>query len=62
MSMDRDDMKRMREAVAENTGERYCAYCSNYRPTGGGKFMVNKSNRRWMCQDCRNIRKERMSR
>jgi len=48
-------INQMREAVAQYTGERHCAYCSKYRPLEGGRFKSNNS--RWMCKACIDFRK-----
>ena len=55
--MRRDEMNRMREAVAQSTGERYCAYCAKYKPLQGGRFKSMRSQKRWQCKDCVELRK-----
>lgn len=47
----RDEMNRMREAVAETLGERFCSSCNRHKKTAGGKFKFSRT-RMWRCADC----------
>lgn len=53
----RMEMSRMREAVAEATGERFCAYCNRYKQSQGGKFKKIGAQRRWQCKACTDLRR-----
>jgi len=52
-----EQMTKMREAVAEFTGERHCAYCNKFRSLDGGRFRITKTNKKWMCAKCVDLRR-----
>ena len=52
----RQELSRMREAVAESTGERHCSYCNKFKTTVGGKWKQVRHQRRWMCEPCYQLR------
>ena len=52
-----EQMQKMREAVAQTTGQRHCAYCNQYRPLEGGRWRLTKTAKKWMCSRCVDIRR-----
>tara|TARA_R110000744_G_scaffold184776_2_gene304202 strand:+ start:420 stop:614 length:195 start_codon:yes stop_codon:yes gene_type:complete len=54
-----EEMRRMRLAVAESTGERHCAYCNSYKPLEGGRFKATSNARKWICKDCHQLRRKK---
>lgn len=53
------EAKRVSNAIAKNTGRKFCTNCQRVKSTDGGKQIRNRYGVRWFCATCFEHRKSR---